>query len=93
MNSKLIGRITGPIAFLLTLLFFHPEGLSQQANAVLAVTTWMAIWWITEAIPIEVTALLPTLFRAHETEGDLDSPLPLMPTYDSTPETEKNSRE
>lgn len=59
MNSKLIGRITGPIAFLLTLLFFHPEGLSQQANAVLAVTTWMAIWWITEAIPIEVTALLP----------------------------------
>ena len=61
MNSKLIGRISGPVAFLLVLLFFHPEGLSEQANAVLAATIWIAIWWITEAIPIEVTALLPII--------------------------------
>ena len=59
MNSKTIGLIAGPIAFILTLLFFHPEGLSTQANAVLATTVWIAIWWITEAIPIAVTALLP----------------------------------
>lgn len=37
----------------------HPEGLSPQANAVLAVTVWIAVWWITEAIPIAVTSLLP----------------------------------
>ena len=61
MNSKLIGKIVGPITFLLVLFFFHPEGLSQQANAVLAATIWIAIWWITEAIPIEVTALLPII--------------------------------
>ncbi len=59
MNSKIIGLFLGPIIFLLTILFFHPIGLSDQANAVLATTLWIAIWWITEAIPIEVTALLP----------------------------------
>ena len=61
MNSKVIGLVLGPIAFILTLLFFHPIGLSDQANAVLATTLWIAIWWITEAIPIEVTALLPII--------------------------------
>lgn len=29
------------------------------ANAVLATAAWVAIWWITEALPIAVTALLP----------------------------------
>ncbi len=61
MNSKIIGLFSGPIAFILCLLFFHPIGLSVQANAVLATTLWIAIWWITEAIPIEVTALLPII--------------------------------
>ncbi|GIS01198.1 MAG: hypothetical protein CM15mP102_20180 [Flavobacteriales bacterium] len=50
-NSKSIGLISGPLAFTLVLLYFHPEGLSPQANAVLASTIWIAIWWITEAIP------------------------------------------
>ncbi len=59
IHSKSIGLILGPIVFLLTLLFFHPQGLNPKANAVLASTLWMAIWWITEAVPIAVTALLP----------------------------------
>jgi len=59
MNSKKIGLISGPLAFILILFFFHPEGLNPQANAILASTIWIAIWWITEAIPIAVTALLP----------------------------------
>ena len=59
MNSKNVGLISGPLAFVLILLFFHPEGLNPEANAVLASTIWIAIWWITEAIPIAVTALLP----------------------------------
>ena len=53
--------LTGPILFLLTLLFFHPEGLSREANAVLACTLWIAAWWITEAIPIAATSLLPII--------------------------------
>jgi solute carrier family 13 (sodium-dependent dicarboxylate transporter), member 2/3/5 len=33
--------------------------LSFEARIVLALTVWMAVWWITEATPIYVTALLP----------------------------------
>ena len=35
------------------------EDLGDQAFMVLAVTVWVAIWWVTEAIPIPVTSLLP----------------------------------
>ena len=59
MNIKTIGLVSGPILFLVILFFFHPSGLSLEANAVLASTAWIAIWWITEAIPIAATALLP----------------------------------
>lgn len=58
-KSKLIGGILGPLAFLIVLLFARPSGLSPEGIAVLATTAWIAIWWITEAIPIAVTALLP----------------------------------
>ncbi|MEY8848636.1 DASS family sodium-coupled anion symporter [Psychroserpens sp. XS_ASV72] len=57
--TKRIGLVLGPLLFILILLFFKPEGLSTQANAVLASTIWIAVWWITECIPIAVTALLP----------------------------------
>ena len=40
-------------------LFLTGEGLSTAARAVLAITAWTATWWITEAIPIAVTSLLP----------------------------------
>ncbi|MGB6268719.1 MAG: SLC13 family permease [Olleya sp.] len=58
-RSQKIGFILGPLVFTLVLLFFNPEGLSPQAKAILASALWIAIWWITEAIPIAVTALLP----------------------------------
>ncbi len=58
-SSKRIGFFLGPLAFILIKFLFHPSGLSDQANSVLASTAWIAIWWITEAIPIAVTALLP----------------------------------
>ena len=60
-NSKNIGLISGPLAFILILFYFNPEGLNPRANAILASTIWIAIWWITEAIPIAVTALLPII--------------------------------
>ena len=61
INSKNIGLISGPLAFLAVLFFFNPESLNPRANAILASTIWIAIWWITEAIPIAVTALLPII--------------------------------
>lgn len=61
ISSKHIGLIAGPLFFALTSLFFSPENLSPAANAVLATAIWMAIWWITESVPIAVTALLPII--------------------------------
>ena len=60
-SLKKIGLLLGPLLFVLTLLFFHPEGLSKEANAVLATTLWVAVWWILEVVPIAVTALLPII--------------------------------
>ena len=61
LTKQNIGLILGPLCFALIILFFHPEGLSKSANAILASTAWIAIWWITEAISISVTALLPII--------------------------------
>ena len=61
MKLKKIGLILGPALFLMTLLWFRPEGLSKEANAILASTLWIAVWWITEAVPIAITSLLPVV--------------------------------
>lgn len=53
------GLPAGPLLFLLTYWLFRPEGLPLAGVAVLSVTLWIAIWWITEAVQIEVTSLLP----------------------------------
>lgn len=53
------GLILGPLLFLITLFGLSPEGMSEQALAVLACTLWISTWWITEAIPIPATSLLP----------------------------------
>ena len=58
-TKQKIGLFLGPLLFILIKFFFHPEGLEDSANAILASTAWVAVWWITEAISIPVTALLP----------------------------------
>ncbi|SCU17268.1 sodium:sulfate symporter [Staphylococcus xylosus] len=59
--GQLIGLILGPLLFALTLLLFHPDDLSGKGIYVLAITIWIATWWITEAIPIAATSLLPLI--------------------------------
>ncbi|MGM7702608.1 SLC13 family permease [Pseudalkalibacillus sp. Hm43] len=60
-KRKGVGLILGPLLFVATLLFFRPEGLPQEGLAILASTIWIATWWITEAIPIPATSLLPLI--------------------------------
>ncbi|KQC31154.1 SLC13 family permease [Flagellimonas eckloniae] len=59
-KSKIAGLILGPIAFLI-LSNLPFELVSQKGDPVIAVAIWMLIWWITEAVSISVTALLPLL--------------------------------
>jgi sodium-dependent dicarboxylate transporter 2/3/5 len=59
--AKFYGLLLGPILFLTMALFIHPHGMSQEARMVLASTLWIATWWITEAIPIPMTSLLPLI--------------------------------
>lgn len=54
-----LGLFTAPIAFILILLLPVPEGMKPGAMSVAAITVLMAILWISEAIPMPATALLP----------------------------------
>lgn len=59
--AQLVGLFLGPLLFILTLTVFSPEGLSSDGRAILASTIWIAVWWMTEAIPIPATSLLPII--------------------------------
>ena len=61
ITKKNIGLFLGPIVFVLINFFYEPKNLSSEGIAILASTLWIAIWWMTEAIPIYVTSLLPII--------------------------------
>ncbi len=53
------GLVVGPGVFVLILVLPTPAGASPEAMRAAAVTCLMAVWWVTEAIPISATALIP----------------------------------
>ena len=61
MSFKKVGLVVGPLLF--SLFYFIPSitGLDSSPRAVLGVTAWVATWWITEALPIPATSLLPII--------------------------------
>ena len=59
MTPRRIGLALGPLAFALTALISPPAGMTEGAWAVAGLTLWMAAWWMTEAVPLAVTAMLP----------------------------------
>lgn len=58
-NMQKLGLILGPVVFATFLFLGSPEGLTMAAWTVAALLSLMAIWWVTEAIPIPITSLLP----------------------------------
>ncbi len=58
--SKKAGLLLGPILFFL-IISLPFELVSENGDRVVAVAAWMVVWWITEAVSISVTALLPLL--------------------------------
>jgi sodium-dependent dicarboxylate transporter 2/3/5 len=60
LTRKRLGLLLGPFFFALIFWQVIPtEGLSETGRAVLASTLWIATWWMSEAIPISATSLLP----------------------------------
>jgi solute carrier family 13 (sodium-dependent dicarboxylate transporter), member 2/3/5 len=59
MTAKRIGFVVGLAAFVLTLVLPAPAGMPREAWLVAGLVAWMAAWWMTEAVPLTATALLP----------------------------------
>lgn len=57
-SARTVALALGPIAFLVVRAV-EPAGLSGPSAHVLGVALWMANWWISECLPLAVTALLP----------------------------------
>jgi sodium-dependent dicarboxylate transporter 2/3/5 len=59
MTIKATALLAGPAALLVFVLLPVPAGLSPAAWNMAGIALWMAVWWISEAVPIPATALLP----------------------------------
>jgi sodium-dependent dicarboxylate transporter 2/3/5 len=69
--TQRFGLLLGLLAFGLALLIPPPEGLSLEGWRTAAVALLMATWWMTEAIPIPATGLVP--LALFPTLGILDA--------------------
>lgn len=57
--TRLATLVLGPLVALVVMLLPAPEGMPDPAWRLVALTLWMVIWWLGEALPIAATALLP----------------------------------
>lgn len=53
------GLVAGVLALVLVMLTPPPAGMAEQAWDVAGVAMLMAIWWVTEALPLAATSLVP----------------------------------
>lgn len=59
MTAQRIGLLAGAALFVLMLLLPAPAAMPLPAWRIAALTLLMAVWWMTQAIPLTATALLP----------------------------------
>lgn len=54
-----VGGYVGVLLFFVLVLLPTPEGMSTAGQRMAAVTALMGVFWVTQALPMEVTSLLP----------------------------------
>jgi len=59
MHARQIGFYAGLAGFALTLVLPAPDGMPPLAWPTAGLVWWMAAWWMTEALPLYATAILP----------------------------------
>jgi sodium-dependent dicarboxylate transporter 2/3/5 len=57
-HSNYLKIVLGPLSFGITLFLFHCFN-QIQAGKMAAIAVWVAVWWLTEAVELPVTSLLP----------------------------------
>ena len=59
MKLRIPCIIAGPLLAVLVYVLLGNSGLEHEPRAVAGIGVWMAFWWMTEAIPLAATSLLP----------------------------------
>jgi len=72
-RARRIGLIAGPLLALVMILAGPPSGLGVPGWHAAAAGVLMAVWWMTEALPLPVTALLPLALFPLLGVGDLET--------------------
>ncbi len=72
MTARRIGLALGPLVFALAAFTAPPAEMPPQAWLVAGLVVWMAAWWMTEAVPLTVTALLPFIILPLGGVSDAD---------------------
>src|SRR3972149_9434881 len=59
-STKSVGLARGPLLFVLVWAW-PMEGLSPEAHLLAAVFAWTVTYWVTEALPVPVTAVFSSV--------------------------------
>ena len=59
MAARHIGLLVGAAALLASIFLPTPAGMQREAFIVAGLVVLMAAWWMTEALPLTATALMP----------------------------------
>lgn len=69
ITGRKIGFWLGPALFALTVLLPAPDGMTAPAWNTAGLVGWMASWWMTQAVPLTATGLLPFVVLPFASAG------------------------